>query len=230
MPEQWLALIHIEIESPVRTTVVKPRLPFYYVSLRERHGLPVLPIVLYLKVGLEGIGIDTYTEQFWELQALTFNYLYVGLPGLDAVQYVQGENWLGVALTALMKIPAEQVVWLGAEAMRRVVSCPLSEQKRFLLADCIEAYRNLNAQQQLEYEKLLLGSAFSGVKAMNKTTYEKGQENALEQAVLRSGKKKFGPIPTEIESRIRSIKDPAMLGELIERVHDVQSWEELLAS
>jgi hypothetical protein len=29
-----------------------------------------------------------------------FEYLYMGLSALDAVQCVQGDNWLGVALTA----------------------------------------------------------------------------------------------------------------------------------
>jgi hypothetical protein len=105
--ETWLALIHIEIESPDRTTLLKPRLPRYYIHLREAYDLPVLPIVLYLKVGLDGFGIDSVHESFWELETLTFRYLYVGLPGLDAVQYVHGQSWLGVALAALMRIPSD---------------------------------------------------------------------------------------------------------------------------
>jgi len=32
--ELWLALIHIEIESPDRTVRLKPRLPHYYIHLR----------------------------------------------------------------------------------------------------------------------------------------------------------------------------------------------------
>jgi hypothetical protein len=58
----------------------------------------VLPIVLFLRVGLEGIGIDVYEEYLWELRPVHFEYLFVGLPTLDGVQYVQGDNWLGVAL------------------------------------------------------------------------------------------------------------------------------------
>lgn len=71
-PSPWLAVVHIEVESPDRTTLLKPRLPGYYVHLRERYGLPVLPVVLYLKVGLDGVGTDTVVERFWELEALTF--------------------------------------------------------------------------------------------------------------------------------------------------------------
>src|SRR4029078_4828473 len=115
----WLVLVHIEIESPDQTTRLKPRLPMYYYHLRSAHGLPVLPIVIYLNVHLDGIGIDAWSEKFWELEVVTFRSLYVGLPGLDGVKYVQGDNWLGVALAALMKIPHERVAWLGAEALRR---------------------------------------------------------------------------------------------------------------
>src|SRR3982751_2996895 len=88
VPDTWLALVHIEIESPEKTTLLKPRLPGYYLHLWEQHGRPGLPVVLYLKVGLDGVGTDTVEHRFWELPVLTFRYLYVGLPGLDAVQYV----------------------------------------------------------------------------------------------------------------------------------------------
>jgi hypothetical protein len=57
-PDHWIALVHIEIESPDRITLLKPRLPSYYLHLSERYGLPVLPIVLYLQVAMDGIGIS----------------------------------------------------------------------------------------------------------------------------------------------------------------------------
>lgn len=87
-------------------------------------------------MGLDGTGTDTVEHQFWELPVLTFRYLYVGLPGLDAVQYLQGDNWLGVALTALMRIPPGTAAHLRAEALRRLTEAPLSDQQRYLLAEC----------------------------------------------------------------------------------------------
>lgn len=142
--ESWLALVHIEIESPDKAAPLRPRMFQSYVHLRDKHTLPVLPIALYLKVGLEGIGIDVYDEYFWELHAVHFEYLYVGLPALDAVQYVQGENWLGVALAALMKISPDKVHWLGAEALRRISGAPLTEQQRYRLGECVQAYLPLS--------------------------------------------------------------------------------------
>ena len=55
---ETLILVHLEIESPDRATRLKPRLPYYYHFLRDKTELPVLPIVIYLKVAMEGIGVD----------------------------------------------------------------------------------------------------------------------------------------------------------------------------
>jgi hypothetical protein len=117
--DHWLALVHIEIESPDEATPLRPRICDAYFNLRRKHGLPVLPLAMHLRVGLDGLGVDVYEEHFWELRPLHFEYLYVGLPALDGVEYVQGDSWLGVALSALMRISPERAAWLGAEALRR---------------------------------------------------------------------------------------------------------------
>lgn len=154
-PAFTLLLVHIEIESQDRAAEIKPRLPFYYHFLRDKYQLPVVPVVIYLKVGLDGIGTDTVVEKVWELEVNRFQYLYVGLPGLDAIQYVQGDSPLGVALSALMRIPTERIVWLGAEALRRLAGAPLNEQQQFLLSDCVQAYLPVNEQQKQEFDRLL---------------------------------------------------------------------------
>jgi hypothetical protein len=230
--EQWLALIHIEIEAPDRATLLKPRLPRYYIHLRDKYEMPVLPIVIYLKVGMNGIGVDVYEERFWELSTLRFSYLYVGLPGLDAVQYMHGDNWLGVALAALMRIPPEKVAWLGAEALRRLTEAPLTEQQRFLLGECVQAYLPLDEKQRQVYDRLVTGEPFTMVQAMNQTVYEKGIEKGLQKglqnALLRIGGKQFGVASSDVETRIRAIHNVERLEALTERVLDAQNWDELL--
>ncbi|HVC96723.1 MAG TPA: hypothetical protein VND64_23800, partial [Pirellulales bacterium] len=151
----WLALIHVEIEGQDRVAPLRPRMWQAYHHLREKYGMPVLPIGLYLRVGLDGVGIDVYEEHFWELKTVHFEYLYVGLPALDGLEYVAGGNWLGVALSALMRIPKERQVWLGAEALRRITGAPLTEQERFLLAECVETYLPLDESEWDEFKRLL---------------------------------------------------------------------------
>ncbi len=75
----------------------------YYIQLRRDTGLPVLPIALFLRVGLDGIGWDAYEEHFWEQRIVRFEYTYVGLPALDGVQYATGENLLGRIRPALQR-------------------------------------------------------------------------------------------------------------------------------
>jgi hypothetical protein len=56
--QHWLALVHIEIESPARAKPLRPRMWQAYGQLRREHGLPVLPIGLFLQVGATRHLID----------------------------------------------------------------------------------------------------------------------------------------------------------------------------
>ncbi len=122
--ESWLALLHAEIEGADGVATFRGRMYDYYCALRKRDSLPVLPIALYLRVGLDGIGVDSYGEDFWELPILNFQYLYVGLPALPAEPYVAGDNRAGLALAALMCSSEDRKAWLRAEALRRIDELP----------------------------------------------------------------------------------------------------------
>ena len=146
----------------------------YYEQLRRRHGLPVLPIALYLRVGLDGIGWDVYEEKYWDHRLVAFEYAYVGLPGLDGEQYVAGEHLLGVALTALMRVPPARRAEVHAEALRRLAEARENDYRRYLLLDCLEAYATLDEEQAQELAALLRTERYQGTQAMAMTTFEKG--------------------------------------------------------
>jgi hypothetical protein len=124
MPACFTVLIHIEVESAPGRNETPNRLLEYYSMLRLREGLPIIPICLYLKLGLEGIGWDEYVESIWEDRIISFRYAYVGLPALDGREYLNRENLLGTALAALMKLPEEERLeskrkgWNGSPAQR----------------------------------------------------------------------------------------------------------------
>jgi hypothetical protein len=225
-PENWLALVHVEIESPDKLTLFRGRMFYYHAHLRAKYWLPVLPIGLFLSVGLQGIGEDVYEETFWNLKTIQFRYLYVGLPGLDAVKYVEGANWLGVALSVLMKIPKEKVAWLGAEALRRLKDAPLTDQKRFLLAECVQAYLSLDEEQRRVYEELLASEKYEGVQAMNTTWYEKGCEHGRREMLLEQLEDKFSPLPEAVREQVQHMPAERLIP-LAKAVLRAQSLQEL---
>jgi hypothetical protein len=182
-PEDMLALVHLEIESSDKTTLIKPRLPAYFLHLRNRYQIPIMPIVLYLRVGMDGIGVDNVEIAFFGRPIMRFSYYYVGLPALDALQYLERDNWLGIALTALMNMPREQVPWIGAEALRKLSEAPLNEQQKFLLSDCVEAYLPLDEAGQKLFQQITHSENYARLNAMNKTTYDRGMEQGIEKGI-----------------------------------------------
>ena len=71
-PDHWLALVHIEIEAQDKATSLRPTMYYAYTQLRDKHRLPVLPIALYLRVGLDGLGMDVYEDHFWKFRPVHF--------------------------------------------------------------------------------------------------------------------------------------------------------------
>jgi hypothetical protein len=141
------------------------------IQLRRDTGLPVLPVALFLRVGLDGVGWDAYEEHFREHRVVRFEYAYVGLPALDGEQYATGENLLGVALSALMRRPAERRAELYVEGLQRIASSGENDYRRFLLVECLEAYAELDDGQKERLQALLQTDPYQVVESLMKTTY-----------------------------------------------------------
>jgi hypothetical protein len=85
--------------------------------------------------------------------------------------------------------------------LRRIQEAPLNDHQRFLLSECVQAYLPLDANQAAEMEKLCLTEKYAGVKAMNKTWYEKGMEVGTERG-FESGQREL--LRTMLEERFAS--------------------------
>jgi hypothetical protein len=225
-----VTLVHVELESRASTPVFRKRMFDYYVQLRRDTGLPVLPVALFLRVGLDGIGWDTYEEQFWEQRIVCFEYAYVGLPALDGELYATGENLLGVALSALMRIPADRQAELYAEGLKRIANSGENDYRRFLLAECLEAYAELDEAQNERLQALLHTEAYQEVEPLMKTTYERGIERGIEQGerglTVRLIEAKFGPLSPQIRQHVEALP-PQALTQLQLDLLKAQSFEEL---
>jgi hypothetical protein len=244
-----VALVHVELESRASTLAFRPRMFEYYIQLRRDTGLPVLPIALFLRVGLEGIGWDAYEEHFWEQRIVRFEYAYVGLPALDGQQYATGENLLGVALSALMQLPADRRAELYAEGLKRIAGSGENDYRQFLLAECLEAYAELDEAQKERLQALLHTEAYQEVEPLMKTTYERGRAEALQEVeplmkttyergiergieqgerrlTLRLLQAKFGPLTPKVEQQVKALS-PEALARLQLDLLKAQALEEL---
>ncbi len=227
--------MHVEVESADTVAPLRRRMYQYYNHLRGRHDLPVLPVAVYLNVGLKGVGRDRYEEHFGSLEVVRFNYLYVGLPKLSAVEYVESPQPLGAALAALMKTPRRRRPRLKAEALQRLAGCGENEYRKFLLAECVQAYLPLDQpRDRRECEQLLKTSEYREVQVMATTWFEQGIQEGRQQgrqeerrailAVLLE--ERFGPLSQSVREKLQNW--PAdRVGELIRKVLTVKSLEEL---
>jgi len=232
--EGGLVLIHIEVESKDRIAAFRRRFFGYYCALRNKYDLPVWPIGVFLRVGLDGVGWTSYTETFWDQRLLEFWFAYVGLPALDAETYLNGESLLGVALTSLMHVPPERRVELQAEALDRIARARDNEWRRFLLAECLQAYSDLDAAEWQRLQALLVTDKYREARPMTLTYYERGkiegermgELNALRRMVMRLLVAKFGPLPPQAQERLAALS-VTQLEQLLVDLLQAQSLKDL---
>src|SRR5262249_30432569 len=218
-----LALVHVEVESRESVQPLRPRMFEYYVQLRRDSGLPVLPVGLFLRVGLDGIGWDAYEEPFWEHRVLRFEYAYVGLPALEARPYGTGGNLLGGGLSGLMRVPPQRRAELHAEALQRIARSGENDWRRFLLAECVEAYGDLDEAQRQELEALLNTEQYREARPLMMTTHERGKIEGRREMALRLLEARFGPLPPDVKQRVEAL-DPEQLRPLPLDFAKAQSW------
>jgi hypothetical protein len=162
---------------------------WYYANLRQKHQLPVLPLALYLSVGLDGIGMDEYREHYGAEEILHFRYWYVGLPRLDAVEYIQRGLALGAALSALMRLPSDRRAWFSVEARQRIAAAGLDERRTYLLLECLESYLELSPEESAQADELLQREEYREAKTMIMTTYQRGGRKDARKVGRKVGRK-----------------------------------------
>jgi hypothetical protein len=85
----------------------------------------------------------------------------------------------------------------------------------------------------LRVRRELAKQVFRGVRAMRDSdTYmmilDEGREDHAKKVILRQGQRRFGTPDAAITARLESINDLARLDRILDRLHDVANWQELL--
>jgi flagellar biosynthesis/type III secretory pathway protein FliH len=131
---------------------------------------------------------------------------------------------------------------LGAEALRRIQQAPVSEERRFLLGECVQAYLPLDEQQQGEFERLVATEPYQGLRAMNTTWFEKGVQQGVQQGIQQGWEKgmeagrremlreqleeRFGPLAPPVIERFQQLPRERVLA-LSKAVLRAESLREL---
>jgi len=220
-------LLHLEIESDDTVGRFRERFYGYFHFLTQKYGPMVLPIAVYLRVGLDGQGKDAYIIEVLGRQVLRFEYDYIGLPGLQGQTYLAGDNLLGVALSALMRWPRPQRAQAAVEALERIVSSQeLPPGRKRLLCECIQAYAPLEDDQRVELNSLLARPERAGVNMLGKTWTEEGIERGQMQLVLELLETKFPPLSDAVRQRVAQLP-PDVIRRLALRLLTAGSLREL---
>ena len=232
--ESWVQIVVlIEIDSRGSVTMLRTQIERYYHALRSRYPeYDVLPIAMLLRVGLNGLGWYPIERYLGERCIFKLQFAYVGLPALDAVEYVTGSNSFAVALSALMKVKAERRAWLKAQALKRVAEADETEQRQFILGEIVDAYLKLDEQENAEFEELLGKRQYERAKTMTTTWHQKGRAEGKAEGkaemLLRLGTRRFGDPPREVRDALTAMSDPVELEILADRLLDAKDWQELL--
>jgi hypothetical protein len=180
-PRDSIVLIHIEMESADRATGFAERMYVYYRDVTAKYGLDILPVGIFLSVGLDGRGTDTFERWVWERRVLRFEYDYVGLPGLPAEPYLRGNNMLGVAWSCVMHMARDQRPEAAAEAMAIIEASSLTPEQKMALMDFILSYAPRDEVQQRDLMELLKDPKRERIMQLRKTWKEEGVEEGLER-------------------------------------------------
>lgn len=235
-------LVHVEIEARARRAM-KDRLWRYYMQLRLRHGLPVVPILVNLRGGPAGVTCETLAEGHLDLEVARFRHYRFGVSGCLAEEYLARPEPLAWGLAALMRSRRWSRAEQKMECLRRIAEAPgLTGIENFLLANCVETYVQLTGEDAAAYARLRKSADNRRVSAMQMTWADrleaKGMEKGLTRArneglrafrrvVLRQLGQRFGRLPENVRRRVQAIDSVEGLAKVAEKVLLIRSLDEI---
>ena len=235
------ALIHVEIEARYRPEIGR-RLGGYYMQIRLRHNLPVLPIALCLRGGPSGVSLGSVMDA--ELGATTnhFRYHLLCLEGGRAEDFLGRDQPLGWALAALMRPETLSRAEHKMACLQRIAAAPLDDLRRFLLVNCVETYLQLTGRDAEELAALQAHGNAEEVRSMGtrrltwaeqfeEKGWNKGVETGVEagvrQTLLRLLGARFGPLSDDVRQRVEAIHSVERLNQIAEHLLVARSLEEM---
>ncbi len=147
------------------------------------------------------------------------------MPALDGLPYYNGPNLLGLALSALMKLPADDRARIKAEGLAKIARARENTARRELLAECFNNYVKLDTADVPEFDRLSAEQA-PEVKNMVSSFEISGRIKEKRDIVRKLLEVKFAPLPPEVTQRIATLS-VERLDEIVLAILTAQSLKDL---
>jgi hypothetical protein len=228
--EPELILTHIEVQAWRRGTF-PARMHTYYMMLYLRHRVPVLPIAIFLSPGAGGLTEEHHYERVFDRQVVHFTYSAVGLPDMEADDYLTSDSPLACALSALMRVSKSGKAAQKYVSLRLIAGSGMDDARKMLLANVVETYLMLNTEEKTTFEQLAAQPEAKEVREMISVYEERGIEKGITKGkrdmLLRMMAVKFGSLPNDVHLKLEAIESPDLLDTLSERFLTATSLEEM---
>jgi len=211
----------------------------YYTLLRQRHGLPVLPIAVYVTGGKGRRQWEHYREDALEESVLVFRYRRLRLKALRAQEAARSDHPLVCALAVLMDRRGADPAVLKVQSLAGIGRSGLDEARRWFLAHVVETYLRLAPAAQTRYQQLLEQEEHQMAKQWDYYTWrdqmreegrQEGEVRAKQDGIMMIMQARFAPVPEELRRRVEAIRVPAELDALLVRVATASSLDDVRAA
>ncbi|HZU39175.1 MAG TPA: hypothetical protein VFA18_24830 [Gemmataceae bacterium] len=234
-------LLAVDFQAGHDTPAKLPDLLLYNSALFRRHGLPVRTLLVLLHRGADSPQLTGVYERGFlgEPLDVVFRYRVV------RVWEIPARDWLSGGLGLVPLAP------LGAVRPSELPAVVAQMKRRFARARsrlAVELWSAAYILMGLRYEQPLIQTLLRGVVNMEESvTYQailregevrgeakgkvlgEAQGKALEaRRVLLQGRTRFGEPPARVVAALDAVSDVGRLEELVVRLLQVTSWEELL--
>ena len=235
-------LVHVEIESRA-SSGMDQRMWRYYMQIRLKYELLVLPILVNLRGGRPGAELEILAEGVETAAPVVFPYRVLGLSGCRAEDWLARPEPIAWAFAGLMRSGTWSRAELKIECLRRVARSGVTGFRKEVLVNWLKTCVKLTPEGAAEFKRLLALEENKEIRAMETTWLGKAEARGrrqgrteakaeyveqMRQAVLLGLERRFGAVPQRVRRRLEAIRSIERLAEMVARLPSLEAVDDLL--